>query len=78
MGENIRKTEICNNCTPLIIERILKQENNGVPAFKKITEFTECNECFVDDYLSKYTTETMTNIRINTLHNFCNHHLHPF
>ena len=36
MGENIRKTEICNNCTPLIIERILKQENNGVPAFKKI------------------------------------------
>lgn len=38
MGENIRKTEICNNCTPLIIERILKQENNGVPALKKITE----------------------------------------
>lgn len=23
MGENIRKTEICNNCTPLIIEKIL-------------------------------------------------------
>ena len=51
------------------------------PIINKITEFTECNECnecFVDDYLSKYTTETMTNIRINTLHNFCNHHLHPF
>lgn len=46
MGENIRKTEICNNCTPLIIERILKQENNGVPALKKNTEYTECNECF--------------------------------
>ena len=39
---------------------------DGVPALKKNTEFTECNECFVDDYLSKYTT---TNIRINILHN---------
>ena len=46
MGENIRKTEICNNCTPLIIERILKQENNGVPALKKNAEFIECIECY--------------------------------
>ena len=30
----------------VIIGKILKQENKEVPTFKKITEFTECNECF--------------------------------
>ena len=30
-----------------IIGKILKQENNGVPALKKITEFTECIEMII-------------------------------
>lgn len=45
---------------------------------KKMLNLLSVMSVFVDDYLSKYTTKTMTNIRINTLHNFCNHHLHPF
>ena len=42
---------------------------------KKMLNLLSVMSVFVDVYLSKYTT---TNIRINTLHNFCNHNLHPF